>query len=118
MMQGDNAHSCGLDARDGETLQKVASAAAMQDAMAGSCRMLSHGSRLFAVPHGWQSRAVAEGGDVLSCCSMLELEDAMQDENRPVIFIPFDAMMTDADIEKITRRNGVTKTLFREEKPE
>lgn len=112
----DDGKSCGLASCDASVLKRVALSVAQQDAMQGPVRLLSHGSRLFAVPHGWQSRLIGGEEAIPACRSILELEEAMQDENTPVLFIPFDAMMTDADIEKVSRRNGVVKTLFREEK--
>lgn len=99
-----------------ETLKQVGAAAAQQNAMERGTRFLPHGSRLFSVPAGWEADMIRRDKGVLSCGSMLELEEAMRTEDAPVIFIPHDAMLTDADIEKICQRNGVTKTLFKEVK--
>lgn len=79
-------------------------------------RFLAHGSRLFSVSSGWESDMIRQDKGVASCGSMLALEEAMRDEDVRVIFIPHDAMLTDADIEKICERNGATKTLFKEVK--
>ncbi|HCS22580.1 MAG TPA: hypothetical protein PLW48_06515 [Alphaproteobacteria bacterium] len=99
-----------------ETLKQVGAAAAQQNAMERGARFLAHGTRLFTVSSGWESKMIREDRGVPSCETMLELEAAMRDENVRVIFIPADALMTDADIEKISERNGVTKTLFKEVK--
>lgn len=97
-----------------DTLKQVGAAAAQQNAMGRGGRTLAHGTRLFTVPAGWESRMIRDDAGVVSCETMLELEAAMRDENVRVIFIPADALLTDADIEKISERNGVTKTLFKE----
>ena len=97
-----------------EILNKTAVAAAQQNAMERSLKLLPHGCRLFTVEKGWESQMVRGDTGVHVCDSLLALEKAVQDEVVKVIFIPLDAMMTDADIEKVCQRNGVTKTLFRE----
>jgi hypothetical protein len=97
-----------------ETLRQVGAAVAQQNAMERGARILAHGTRLFTVPAGWESRMIREDKGVPSCETMLELEEAMRDEDVRVIFIPQDALLTDGDIEKISARNGVTKTLFKE----
>lgn len=99
-----------------EILKQVGAAAAQQNAMERGTRFLPHGSRLFTVSSGWESDMIRQDKGVASCDSMLELEGAMRDENVRVIFIPHDAALTDADIEKICQRNGTTKTLFKEVK--
>lgn len=99
-----------------ETLKQVGAAAAQQNAMERGARFLAHGTRLFTVPAGWESQMIRQDKGVPTCESMLELEEAMHNENVRVIFIPQDAMLTDGDIEKICARNGVTKTLFKEVK--
>lgn len=99
-----------------ELLKQVGAAAAQQNAMERGVRFLPHGCRLFTVPTGWESDMIRQDKGVASCDSMLTLEEAMRDENVRVIFIPIDAMLTDADIEKICQRNGATKTLFKEVK--
>lgn len=101
---------------DAETMRQVSVAVAQQEAMAGPVQHLSHGTRLFRVASGWQSRAIAADPGVSVCRDLRSLDAAMQDENRPVIFIPFDAMMTGGDIEKVSKRHGVIKTLFWEER--
>lgn len=97
-----------------DVLKKTADVVAQQKAMEGPCRFLPHGCRLFSIESGWESRHIAADPKVATAASMLDLEAALRDENIKVIFIPADAMMADADIEKICRRNGATKTLFKE----
>lgn len=100
---------------DQDGLRRLALAAAQQEAMAGPMRQLPHGSRLFTVPAGWQSRVIAAEAPN-PCTTLMALDKAMRDESTAVIFIPFDAMMTDDDIERVCQRHGVVKTLFREER--
>ncbi len=97
-------------------LAAVATALARQAAMDGAVRNLAHGSRLFRVAEGWQSRVLAEDPRAIVCATLLELDRAMQDETKRVIFLPWDAMMTADGIETVCRRHGATKTLFWEER--
>lgn len=97
-----------------ETLKEVGAAVAQQKAMERGVRFLPHGSRLFSVAAGWESTMIRQDKGVVSCDTLLTLEEAMQDEDARVIFIPADALMTDDDIEKVCQRNGIVKTLFKE----
>lgn len=99
-------------AGDQDALGAVAVTLAQQEGMAGPMRHLAHGTRLFRLPQGWQSRAVAEDKAVAVCETLLQLDAALQDENRRVIFLPLHAMMTEEDIERVCQRHGVAKTLF------
>lgn len=99
-----------------ETLRRVSVVLAQQEGMAGSQKFLAHGSRLFRVPAGWQGNALANDAGVAQCANLRELDAAVRDENKPVIFLPADAMMTEEDIEKVCQRHGVVKTLFWEER--
>lgn len=99
-----------------ETLRRVSVLLAQQEAMTGAQHMLSHGSRLYRVPAGWQSTVVAGDPGVAVCASLRELDAAVRDENKPVIFLPVGAMMTVEDIDQVCRRHGAVKTLFWEER--
>lgn len=99
-----------------ETLRRVMAVLAQQEGMAGRQKQMAHGSRLFYVPSGWQGRALGGAEGVTVCANVRELDAAVRDANKPVIFLPVDAMMTEEDIEKVCRRHGVVKTLFWEEK--
>ncbi len=96
--------------------RRLAPLLAELEALAGAVRFLPHGSRLFRLPAGWQAAAFLQRLDVARCQTLLDLDAALQDENRPVIFLAKDAMMTENDIEKLCQRHGVTKTLFWEER--
>lgn len=99
-----------------ETLRRVSVLLAQQDAMQAEQHMLSHGSRLYRVPAGWQARVVADDPGVAVCQTLLQLDHAVADANKPVIFLPVGAMMTVEDIDKVCRRHGAVKTLFWEER--
>lgn len=99
-----------------ETLRRVSVVLAQQEGMAGPQKFLPHGSRLFRVQSGWQGKALAGDAGVAVCATLRELDAAVRDENKPVIFLPADAMMTEADIERVCQRHGVVKTLFWEER--
>lgn len=95
-------------------MKTTAAAVAHQNAMGRGCIFLPHGTRMFRVEKGWESSAVRSDPDTFVVSTLLELEAALRDLSCRVVFLPSDAMMTDADIEKLCRRHGVTKTLFRE----
>ena len=97
-----------------QEMKKIATHVALQDGMGGDYKILSHGSRLYFVESGWQSRLIGGDSSVARCETMLELEDAFLTRGIKVIFIPHDAIMMVEDIEKICHRHGTTKTLFRE----
>ncbi len=97
-------------------LEKTASVAAQQNAMERGCKFLPHGSRLFPVEQGWESTTISRDENVSVVSTLLELEETMQSADAKVIFIPIDALMTDADIEKICQRNATVRTFFKEVK--
>lgn len=99
-----------------KALAGVSVVLAQQAAMEGPVQHLSHGTRLFMVASGWQAQAIAADAGTLTCTNLRELDAAMQDETKRVIFLPQRAMMTAEDIEKVCRRHGATKTLFWEDK--
>ncbi len=99
-----------------ETLRRVSVVLAQQEGMAGAQTFLPHGSRLFRVPSGWQGKALAGDAGVAVCANVRELDAAVRDENKPVIFLLADAMITAEDIERVCQRHGVVKTLFWEER--
>ncbi len=115
-MSAQAEHPAALPADVAETLRRVAVVLAQQEGMAGRQKFLAHGSRLFYVPSGWQGNALANDAGVAVCATLRELDIAMRDENKPVIFLPVDAMMSQEDIERVSQRHGVTKTLFWEER--
>lgn len=94
--------------------EKTALTVAQLNAMAQGGTGLPHGSRLFDVPAGWESRMIAAGSGVPTCATMLSLEEALRDTEVKVIFVPLGALLTNGDIERVCQRNGVTKTIFRE----
>ena len=96
-------------------LDDVAVQVAQQNAMERGCTFLPHGSRLFRVDAGWESAMIQRDRGVPSCETLLELEAALRNEDVKVIFIPRGARIAEADIEKLCQRNGVAKTLFKEE---
>ena len=99
-----------------EVLDEVAAAVAQQKAMERGPLFLPHGCRLFKVSAGWESNMIRRDKGVVSCATLLELEAALRSPDVKVLFIPMDAIFTDADVEKVCQRNGVTKTLFKEVK--
>jgi hypothetical protein len=98
----------------GEQVQNVASIVAQQKAMERGVRFMPHGTRLFTALSGWESMMIARDPHAVSCDTLMSLEAALKDKEAKVIFIPQTARFTDADIEKVCQRNGITKTLFRE----
>ena len=90
----------------------LALALAQQGAMAGPVRLLAHGSRLFWVARGWQSRAIAQAEHTAVCMNLRELDRAMTDPDKKVIFLPETARMTEGDIARVCHRHGAVKTLF------
>lgn len=99
-----------------ELLDQAALIAAQQSAMERGCKFLPHGSRLFTVEQGWESTMINRDKSVLVADTLLSLESALRNSENKVIFIPFDALMTDGDIEKLCQRNAIVKTFFREVK--
>lgn len=99
-----------------ETLDELGAAVAQQKAMERGPVFLPHGCRLFQVASGWESNMIRRDKGVATAASMLEFEAALRDQEVKVVFIPVNAIMTDADVEKICQRNGVTKTIFKEVK--
>jgi len=99
-----------------DTLDKLATAVAQQKAMERGPTFLPHGCRLFRVEAGWEGNTIQRDKNVATCDTLLSLEAALRDENVKVVFIPHDAIFSDAEIEKVCQRNGVTKTLFKEVK--
>lgn len=99
-----------------DTLNDVAVAVAQKNAMGRGGRTLQHGTRLFPVASGWESKVIAADQGVAVADTLLVLEAAFKNPDVKVIFVPHDALMTDGDIEKICARNGATRTIFRETK--
>ena len=99
-----------------DILDKIGAAAAQQKAMERGPTFLPHGCRLFRVEAGWEANMIRRDKAVASCDTLLSLEEAVRSVDVKVLFIPMSATFTDADIEKICQRNGVTKTLFKEVK--
>lgn len=97
-----------------DQMDKVGVVTAQQNAMERGCKFLAHGCRLFTVEKGWESALIGKDAGVFVCDTLLTLEDAVQNPEAKVIFIPLGALMTDGDIEKICQRNGAVKTLFKE----
>ena len=97
-------------------LEKTASVAAQQNAMERGCKFLPHGCRLFPVEQGWESKSIANDENVSVVSTLLQLEEVMKNAGSKLVFIPLDAMMTDADIEKICQRNATVRTFFKETK--
>lgn len=95
-------------------MEEVAAEVARQKAMERGPVFLPHGSRLFHVAAGWESKMIKHDKAVSSCETLLELEAALQNPDVKVLFIPVNALMTEKDIEKVCHRNGVTKTLYKE----
>ena len=99
-----------------EALDDLAVTIAQQKAMERGPTFLPHGCRLFRVDAGWEGNMIRRDKGVASCATLLELEDALRNEAVKVVFIPLEALFSDAEIEKLCQRNGVTKTLFKEVK--
>jgi len=97
-----------------ELLGKTAVAAAQLNAMERGGRGLPHGCRLFWVEQGWESKALKDDAGTAIAETLLELEEALRQTEKKVIFIPLGALMTEGDIEKICQRNAALKTLFKE----
>ncbi len=97
-------------------LQETAVIVAQRNAMERGGRTLQHGIRLFTVEQGWESKVIAGDAHAAVADTLLTLEAALRADDKKVIFIPHDALMTDADIEKLCHRNGTIKTLFKEVK--
>lgn len=115
-VQDSNNTVSSRSANSEPVMQDVAGALVRLDALAGPVRHLSHGSRLFRVPAGWQGDVLAGQPDVAVCTTMLELDSAFVDETKKVILLPHHAMMTVEDIERISHRHGAVRTLFWEER--
>lgn len=90
-----------------DTLRRMAVLLAQQEGLAGQQVFLPHGGRLCRVPAGWQGAALSGDPAVAVCASLRELDAAVRDANKPVIFLPADAMMTTEDIERVCQRHGV-----------
>lgn len=99
-----------------DTLEEVGAAVAQQKAMERGPLFLPHGSRLFQVASGWESNMIRRDKGVAEASTMLEFEAALRDPDVKIVFVPLNAIMTNADIEKICQRNGVTRTIFKEVK--
>ena len=99
-----------------DTLEEVGAAVAQQKAMERGPLFLPHGCRLFQVASGWESNMIRRDKGVAEASTMLEFEAALRDQDVKIVFVPLNAIMTNADIEKICQRNGVSKTLFKEVK--
>lgn len=95
-------------------MDDVAVAVAQENAMERGPTFLPHGCRLFRTEQGWESNMIKRDKGVSSCETLLELEAALRDPDVKILFIPLNAIIADADIEKVCQRNGVSKTLFKE----
>ena len=95
-------------------LEGMAHTAAMVNAMNGQTIFLAHGSRLFFVGSGWESRTIAADRNSFVCHTVTDLQSAMTNPHCAVIFISAEALLTQADIERVCERNGVAKTIFQE----
>lgn len=97
-----------------EVMDDVAATVAQERAMERGPTFLPHGCRLFRTEAGWESNMIKRDKGVSSCETLLELEAGLRDPDVKILFIPVNAIIADADIEKLCLRNGVTKTLFKE----
>jgi hypothetical protein len=100
--------------QDQKTLAAVTSAAAQIKAMQGQTVFLPHGSRLFLVAPGWETKTIAADRHVATCKTVMEFQSAMQDENVQIVFVPADALLQQADIERVCQRCAAAKTIFAE----
>jgi len=99
-----------------ELLENIAAAAAQQNAMERSFKLLPHGCRLFEAEQGWESITISRGEGVAVVDTLLTLERTLRDPENKIIFIPLGAQMTDQDIEKVCQRNATVRTFFKEVK--
>lgn len=95
-----------------ERLHDMAVMLAEQAAMEGSVRLLPHGTRMYDIAEGWESRQLK--GVSAVCGTIGSLEKAMRDPGITHIFMEKAALITDKDIAKVAQRNAVPKLLFRE----
>ena len=66
---------------------------AQKNAMERPFVQLSHGSRLFTVARGWESAVLKHDEKTAPCGTLLELEAALRDPGKPVVFVPADALI-------------------------
>jgi hypothetical protein len=111
MSKLDQSHLMSTD-----KLDEVGSVVAQQKAMGRGPTFLPHGCRLFRVSPGWESSMIRKDKAVTTVETLLDLEAAIRNPDLKVVFIPLGAIITEPDIEKICGRNGLAKTLFKEEK--
>jgi acid phosphatase class B len=95
-------------------IKDAAIIAAQQRAMEGRFKFLPHGCKLFEVEQGWESTVIRGDESAVVVETLLELESALQNSGKKIIFIPRGALMTEQDIEKICQRNAIVKTFFKE----
>ena len=100
--------------QDQETLAAVTQATAQIKAMQGQTVFLPHGSRLFFVAPGWETKTIAADRHVATCKTIMEFQSAMRDEKVRVVFIPADALLVQEDIERVCQRGSAAKTIFSE----
>lgn len=95
-------------------LRETGGAVARLTAVERGEHSLPFGSKMYNVYRGWESDMIRSDKGVSTCDTLLDLEEALQNSSCKVVFVPKGAMMTDGDIEKLCRRNGVAKTIFKE----
>ena len=95
-------------------LRDLARVAAEHNAIGRGEQCLPCGSHLFTVLSGWESDMIRSDDKVTTCETLADLENALRSPDCKTIFLPADAAMIDRDIEKLCKRNGVAKTIFRE----
>lgn len=94
--------------------EEIARTIAQRNAMERSAVFLPHGSRLFEVEAGWESLMLMKAEGTMRCDTLSMLEAGLRNPDVRSLFVPLKALMTVDDIEKICRRNGAAKTIFKE----
>lgn len=96
-------------------MSRLAALVAQMSAAERPFRFLPHGGKLFCLRSGWEAEVVRAEKGVAYADTLLSFEAALRDHEILSIFVPKDALMAESDIEKLCRRNGVGKNIFREE---
>jgi hypothetical protein len=80
------------------------------------CRKIANveGSIVFAVPRGWPAERIRNEPEIVTAETPTAFDAALQAANCHAIFIPRDTFGWNL-MERILRRNSLTKTIFWEE---
>ena len=115
----DTLFSDDLGALSQDHLRHMTVDIALQKAMTGPVVFLPHGGKMFDVLQGcWESAAIRSATGVALAESIMTLQMAMRNLEVAIVFIPAQTVLQPDDIERVCKRCGVGKTIFREIGPE